>query len=250
MSPGPSIERRPPTATSAAKSSRGRGPTASTTSAPRSPESLEPLAGPVAICIARPLLSLDRSFTSELPSEIGAGLGSLVSVPFHGRATRGWVLGSTDDVPARTLPVAKLISPTRWFDEPGLALCRWVSERYVAPLAAVLERATPPRVAGEEGDDRLAEHRAVSAIAVRDRVLERYRRGDDLVNAIAERGRGAWVLRPAPEHEGSGAVEVVAACLDSGRRALVIVPEASPVPGTARAIEQAFGDRVGFLLGG
>ena len=159
-------------------------------------------------------------------------------------------MGSTDDVPARTLPVAKLISPTRWFDEPGLALCRWVSERYVAPLAAVLERATPPRVAGEEGDDGLAEHRAVSPIAARDRVLERYRRGDDLVNAIAERGRGAWVLRPAPEHEGSGAVEAVAACLDSGRRALVIVPEASPVPGTARAIEQAFGDRVGFLLGG
>ena len=66
------------------------------------------------------------------------------------------MLGPTDDLPQRMLPVKKLVSPVRWFDERVLALCRWVSERYVAPLAAVLERATPPRVAGEEAIGRLA----------------------------------------------------------------------------------------------
>ncbi len=42
----------------------------------------------------------------------------------------------------------------------------------------------------------------------------------------------------------------VAACLASGRRALVLVPEAEPVPATARAVLDAFGDRAAGFLGG
>jgi primosomal protein N' (replication factor Y) len=160
------------------------------------------------------------------------------------------VLGPTDDVPDRVLPVRKLVSPTRWFDARGLDLCRWVSERYVAPLAAVLERATPPRVAGEEAADLLAALRPVGPAASSPRVLERYRNGSHVVEAIEARRPGAWLLRPVPEHEGVSVVEMIAACLRTGRRALVIVPEASPVPGTARVIVEAFGDRVALLLGG
>ena len=48
------------------------------------------------------------------------------------------------------LPVKKVVSPVRFFDEGMLDLLRWVSERYVAPLAAVIGRAVPPRVASEE----------------------------------------------------------------------------------------------------
>ena len=62
--------------------------------------------------------------------------------------------------------------------------------------------------------------------------------------------RPGWVLRPAPDHEVAAAVELVAACLDGGRRALVIVPEAAPVPATAAAIHEAFGPRVAVFLGG
>ncbi len=46
--------------------------------------------------------------------------------------------------------VKKVVSPVRFFDERRLELFRWVSERYVAPLAAVIARAVPPRVASEE----------------------------------------------------------------------------------------------------
>ena len=133
----------------------------------------------------------------------------------------------------------------------GLALCRWVSERYVAPLAAVLERATPPRVAAEEVGRRSASPDPVAREVWPPGVLEGYREGSHLVDAIATGTPGPWVLRPAPEHEGAVVVEAVARCLDAGRRALVIVPEAAPVPGTARAIAEAFGDdRVAMLLGG
>ena len=209
-----------------------------------------PLAGPVAICVDRPLLSLDRTFTYNLPAELGAGLGSLVQVPFHGRSVRAWVLGSTDDVPSKVLAVRKLVSPTRWFDEPGLELCRWVSGRYVAPLAAVLARATPPRVAGEENGARLAEPRNVVAPPEVIGVLRDHRNGQSLLRAVVEARAGAWILRPVPELEALAIVESAAACLASGRRALVIVPESVPVPGTAKAIAETFGDRAVLLLGG
>jgi primosomal protein N' len=42
------------------------------------------------------------------------------------------------------------VSPVRYFDAAMLELLRWVSERYVAPLATLIGRAVPPRVASEE----------------------------------------------------------------------------------------------------
>jgi primosomal protein N' len=103
------------------------------------------------VCVDRPLLSLDRPFTYSLDAELEAGVGSLVQVPFHGKNVRGWVLGPTDDVPARMLKVRKVVSPIRFFDAGMLSLLQWMSERYIAPLASVIARAVPPRVASEEG---------------------------------------------------------------------------------------------------
>ena len=84
--------------------------------------SAEPLTGPVDVCVDRPLLSLDRPFTYEVPEELEAGIGSLVQVPFHGRPTKGWVLGPSAESPARVLPVKKVLSPVRFFDARRLAL--------------------------------------------------------------------------------------------------------------------------------
>jgi primosomal protein N' (replication factor Y) (superfamily II helicase) len=214
--------------------------------------SAERLSGPVGVCVDRPLLSLDRPFTYELPIELGAGVGSLVQVPFHGRASRGWVLGPTDDLPARMLPVKKVVSPVRSFDDRRLSLFRWMSERYVSPLAAVIGRAVPPRVAseetGREGTPRDAAG-GPSSMVTSQPVLPGYRGGADLLRAI-EHGEGASVLRPAPEDEQDAAVEAVATCLAGGRRAIVLVPEAVPMPATASSLLEAFGDRAGLFLGG
>jgi primosomal protein N' (replication factor Y) len=211
--------------------------------------SAEGLSGPVGVCVDRPLLSLDRPFTYDLPAELGAGVGSLVQVPFHGRATRGWVLGPIEDLPTRMLAVKKVVSPVRFFDERRLELFRWVSERYVAPLAAVIARAVPPRVASEEvGGDRPGV--ASSGGSPREGpVLAEYRGGEEALEAIA-RGAGAFVARPAPDDEQMLAVDAVAACLASGRRAIIVVPEAVPIPATASALVEAFGDRAALFLGG
>jgi primosomal protein N' (replication factor Y) len=213
--------------------------------------SAEGLSGPVGVCIDRPLLSLDRPFTYELPAELDAGVGSLVQVPFHGRATRGWVLGPTEDLPSRMLAVKRAVSPVRFFDERQLALFRWVGERYVAPLAAVIARAVPPRVASEERDgyplDADATKEAEDTRA--GSVLPGYRGGERSLEVLRG-GHGAFVARPAPEDEQSLAVDAVAACLAGGRRAIVLVPEATPVPATATALVDAFGDRAALFLGG
>jgi primosomal protein N' (replication factor Y) (superfamily II helicase) len=215
--------------------------------------SADGLSGPVGVCVDRPLLSLDRPFTYDLPAELDAGVGSLVQVPFHGRPTRGWVLGLTKDVPTRMLAVKKVVSPVRFFDDRRLTLLRWVSERYVAPLASVIGRAMPPRVASEEVDagqrhqpngspDPAGALRATSVLAA-------YRGGERALEVLRD-GEGAFVARPAPEDEQSLAVDAVTACLAGGRRAIVLVPEATPVPATAKALVDAFGDRAVLFLGG
>ena len=210
------------------------------------------LAGRVGVCVDRPLLSLDREFTYELPSELGAGVGSLVQVPFHGRATRGWILGPTQDEPQRILEVRKAVSPARAFDERGLELLRWVSERYVAPLAAVIARAVPPRVVAEEE----GRHGVVgwqrgpdASVTLDARPLTEYGGGGELA-AGAREGSGAFVMRPAPEDEQAVCVETVAACLAGGRRAIVLVPESVPLPATAAAVRDTVGDRAAALVGG
>ncbi|MEO8423252.1 MAG: hypothetical protein ABI595_04980 [Actinomycetota bacterium] len=227
--------------------------------------------GPVAVCIDRPILSLDRPFTYLLPSELGAGVGSLVQVPFHGRLIRGWVLEHSEAFATRMLSVKKVVSPVRFFDDAMLELMRWVSERYVAPLAAVIGRVAPPRVASEEGSLGAGAHggggggpaplaqpshaplsgasAASSTLALDSDLFSSYRNGAALSSAVRS-GSGAFILRPAPEEEVSAVVEMVRGCLDGGRRAIVLVAEATPVPATAAAIAEVFGERVGLLVGG
>jgi primosomal protein N' (replication factor Y) len=159
------------------------------------------------------------------------------------------VLGPTEDVPTRTLAVKKVVSPVRFFDEGMLALLRWVSERYVAPLAAVIARSHPPRVASEESPAPSPSSRERVAPSFGSGEIESYRNGRELLHALGG-GAGGFVLRPAPEDEASMAVEAVAACLASGRRTIVLVPEAHPLPATAAAIVERFGATVGTLVGG
>lgn len=204
------------------------------------------LSGPVDVCIDLPRLALDRPFTYLLRADDGAGTGSFVSVPFHGRTAAGWVLGPAAVVPdARLLPVRRVRSRVRFFDEAGLRLLRWVSERYIAPLATVIGRSYPPRVAGLERTvfDSVAPAAPAAMPGFTD-VLARY--GGP--RALA-RGTTTW-LRPLPGEEDVACVAAVESALASARTALVIVPEASPLPRTAVAVLEAFGDRAARFVGG
>jgi primosomal protein N' (replication factor Y) len=150
------------------------------------------------------------------------------------------------------LPVMRAVSPVRFFDAPMLALARWIAERYVTPLATVLGALSPPRVAEEEPEAHALPTGTVAGpLPDPTSVLAGYDGGPALLEAIGGHGTdGAWIVRPAPEEEANVAVELVAATIREGRRAIVLVPEAEPVPFTATALRSAFGDRAGLFLGG
>ena len=145
----------------------------------------------------------------------------------------------------------RAVSPVRFFDEELLALARWVSMRYVTPLAEALGALSPPRVASEEqdavwmqrGDVRPPTDGALGT------VWRGYTNGTRVARALGS-GADAFVVRPAPEDEQVLAVEAARACLAGGRRAVVIVPEATPRPATVDALERAFGSRVVVFAGG
>jgi primosomal protein N' (replication factor Y) len=151
------------------------------------------------------------------------------------------------------LAVKKVVSTVPSFDDRRLALFRWMSERYVAPLATVIGRAVPPRVASEEvgwEPDRREPVGTIAGGGPRASVLPDGYRGAELLLDAIDHGGGAFVARPAPEHEQAVAVDAVAACLAGGRRAIVLVPEADPLPATASMLHEAFGDRAVLFLGG
>jgi primosomal protein N' (replication factor Y) (superfamily II helicase) len=202
---------------------------------------------PVAVAVAVPRLELDRPFTYLVPDGTDAPTGTLVSVPFHGRTVRGWVLGPTDDVPGRVLPVRRVLSRVPLFDDRALRLYRWMAERYVTPLAAVIDRALPPRVAGEEG--RPAPPPAAPPPVPGSGPLGAYRQGPRLLASCRE-GGGAFVVRPLPDDEGGACVEAVAACFSGGRAAVVVVPEVDPLPATAARVLEAFGPAALLFAGG
>ncbi|HYX79769.1 MAG TPA: hypothetical protein VE976_04075 [Actinomycetota bacterium] len=233
-------------------SSAARSPEGGRAGASVRPREDEVLAGPISVCVDRPVLSLDRPFTYELADELGAGIGSLVQVPLHGRRVRGWVLGPTEDVPPKMLPVGRVVSTVRFFDPPMLDLFRWVAERYVAPLASVIARSHPPRVASEEsmaGGSRPTSVPRVPRNADDPRRRARYRGWGELADALGS-GAGEFVVRPALGDAVESTVAIVAETLVGGRTALVLVADAEPQPATSVALREAFGDAVGVFLGG
>jgi primosomal protein N' (replication factor Y) len=159
---------------------------------------------------------------------------------------RGWVLGPTDDLPPRTLPVRRVLSAIPLFDGRLLELYRWVADRYVVPLSVAIGRAHPPRVASEESTP---VGRPPTGRWVVPPILEGYQEGPRLLGAV-HRGTGAFVIRPLPEQEGDLCIEAVAACLRGGRAAVVVVPEAEPLPATAARVAETFGEHARVLIGG
>src|SRR5207249_9465974 len=80
-------------------------------------------------------------------------------------------------------------------------------------------------------------------------LLPRYRGGAALAAAL-EGGGGTFVARPAPEDEQALAVEAVQRAVAGGRTAVVVVPEAEPLPATAAAVREAMGHEAALFVGG
>jgi primosomal protein N' (replication factor Y) (superfamily II helicase) len=171
-----------------------------------------------------------------------------VSIPFHGRTVRGWVLGPAAELPGRVLPVRRVLSKVPVIDERLLRLAQWMAVRYVVPLSLAIGAMPPSRVASEETI--LSEAASREALDLEGpEHLNRYEGGSALLEACRD-GSGSFMVRPLPDEEGITCVEAVLACLNGGRRAVVAVPEGEPLPATARAVAEALGESALLYVGG
>ena len=209
----------------------------------------------------RSLLPRD-TYTYAVPDELDALVlpGVRVEVPFGRRSVLGYVVSRDmtsehDDVRAigAVLDAEPLISPRH------LALARWVSERYCAPLGEVIRAMVPKGVRGARDASRrrgprtqsraLEEARAERAVARAPRLTQPQEdavRG--VLDGIAQRAHRRVLLHGVT---GSGKTEVylvaIDAALAAGRGAIVLVPEIALTPQMIQRFAARFPGRVAVV---
>ncbi|HLV90820.1 MAG: hypothetical protein J5I28_09465 [Acidimicrobiales bacterium] len=93
-----------------------------------------------------PTFSVDGGFWYRIPEHLEVTVGSQVRVPLSGRRVRGWVVEVGTRPPAKLKDIAGVSGEAPVFDTAMLRSLEWASIHYVAPLAVVLSKATPPNL--------------------------------------------------------------------------------------------------------
>ncbi len=92
--------------------------------------------------------AVDEGFWYSIPDHLIESLhiGSIVRVPLSGRRVRGWVVEKSPDRVGKLKDIAGISGSGPVFDEDLLKSLMWSARHYVAPLATLLGRATPPNL--------------------------------------------------------------------------------------------------------
>jgi primosomal protein N' (replication factor Y) len=202
---------------------------------------------------------LRRTFAYRVPAELEASLrpGSQVSVRFHGRPARGFVVEVVDQPPADT-PLDRVLDLVAVLAVPPLsphllALARWISDYYLAPPGEVLAATVPGGLEGFAGSRarRGAREDTVVRLALPERLTLTAPQAE-AVRAIEEAvGRRAFAPFLLHGITASGKTEVylraARAAREAGGQTLVLVPEVALGSQVVAAFERRFGGRVGVL---
>ncbi len=206
--------------------------------------------GGARVVVDVPLFHLDRAFTYRVPERLRGSvwLGSRVKVPFGSRRrVDGWVVGWTDELPEDARDLERVVSPVPAFDADGLALLRWVADRYAGTLPDVLRLAVPPRVAAVERDTdpggapatAEAEPGGTSAA----KAPAPSGAPDRLVEMVGRGWAGAAYWRPLPgEDRSARVIALIEAALARGGGAIVVTPEVAAGSAVADAVRKHFPD--------
>jgi primosomal protein N' len=92
--------------------------------------------------------AVDHGFWYSIPDHLSPELrvGSIVRVPLSGRRVRGWVVEIADKETERLKDIAGISGWGPVFDTALLQSLRWAAQHYIAPVATLLGRATPPNL--------------------------------------------------------------------------------------------------------
>ena len=219
---------------------------------------------PVAqVILESPLTHLDRVFDYAVPEELAeaAQPGVRVKVRFSGRDFTGFIVAraATTEATKRLLPLTKIVSEQPVLTRQVLALSRAVAARYAGTVSEVLKVAIPPRMArvdaafaaagGEEtegvGSSRPAAREPVSSAVVGVPLLSRYVNGATFLRHLAAGHSPRAVLTSLGGYGASDwpaeIAEAVAAVWQTGRGAVVVVPDQRDLARVEAALDLRLG---------
>lgn len=155
---------------------------------------------------------MDDGFAYAVPDGLTLQVGDLVRVPLGGRRVRGWVVATCEPERPGLRAVVGRSGDLPVFDRDLLGVLRWTAAHYVAPLAAVLAKATPPNLP---------------------------RGGAPAPSPRGARSRPVVFVGPGPW--GPKVAELVAPAQAAGRSALVVAPTVGEAEEVTAAIPGAVG---------
>jgi primosomal protein N' (replication factor Y) len=136
--------------------------------------------------------AVDKAFDYEIPPDLRGRLqpGHLVEAPFRTATQPGIVLALSE---ATTVPqlktITRLIEPQPVLSEPQLALARWLSEQYIAPIGMCAWMLLPPLVRSQTARPKKVTTAALAilpdALDAAVRKLEKPSKPADLLELIA-----------------------------------------------------------------
>lgn len=211
--------------------------------APRTQAGADPIAR---VVVDVPHAHLDRAFDYLVPEAMATSAlpGVRVRVRFAGRLVDGFVVSRAvaSEHGGRLAFLERVVSTQPILDERSLAFFRAVADRWVGTLSDVIRLAIPPRHAAAE---KLAPIFGADPGPLPEPPSEvwcSYTNGTAFVQALAEGGspRAVWSARPGPSWPDEIAV-AVAACVASGRGAVIVVPDLRLIERVDGALESALG---------
>lgn len=199
------------------------------------------------VAVDIPLAHLDRLFDYSIPEKLAdaAVPGVRVRVSFAGKQRDGWIVELGHAEPGMKLSdLRAVVSPEQVLTPELYELLRMVADHYGGVFSDVARLAIPPRHATTEksGQREWPEPGKPDPSGV----LGMVEGGDQFLAAIAAGAspRAFWQVPAVATGAGdahAGIVDAVAACLESGRSAIVVVPTAREMAVGLARFKQAFG---------
>ena len=197
------------------------------------PESETPTLPVARVALDVPLAHLDRPFDYAVTADqdLAAVPGARVRARFAGRLRDGFVLErlAASEHDGELTPLHKVISAEPVLTAEVAVLIRSVADHYAGTFADVMRLAVPPRHAATERAARGEPLPAPEVAGLTSPLLD-YATGGGFLDAV-RRGAGpraVWQVVPSTDPDGDWATGLASAartCLESGRGAILVVPD-------------------------
>jgi primosomal protein N' (replication factor Y) (superfamily II helicase) len=180
-----------------------------------------------------PSFSVDDGFAYRIPPGLPVTVGSIVRVPLGGRRVRGWVVSIGEPDRERLRDILGVSGDLPVFDRHLLDVLRWAASRYVAPLASLLAKATPPNLPRIRHQPDFLEVPPPRSLVL-----------PDLAAGITRGGRSAPTTLVGPGPWVAPIQGLVATVAGSGQTSVVIAATFEEAVAVATGLTESLGDRV------